>query len=116
MPRKPSTPTPTQEKALRLALDGGALRRLPGGFWTNAKHPDIRHGEVPAGEHVEIQTLRACARRGWLSLIEGPRGYHVRAEILPAGYAAIGEAAPASDEEGQPAESAATRRPRLRVW
>lgn len=93
MSRKPDTPTPTQEKALRLALDGGALRRLPGGFWTNAKRPEIKHGETPNGEWVDVQTLRACERRGWLALIKGGRGFHDRAEMTPAGFAAIGEEA-----------------------
>lgn len=60
-------PSATQLKALLMANQGDnpCLYRKDGGFWLGCATPSHNTG-VPV-EYVDIQTVRACERRGWLT-------------------------------------------------
>lgn len=64
--REPA-PSPTMLKALRMALNEG-LERRKGGFWTYPGCPERRvERDVAPETWVEIRTIDACVKRGWLA-------------------------------------------------
>lgn len=74
-------PSPIQQKALRLALEGLKLRRLPGGFWINARR---RHSadEISETARVSTRTVASCVARGWLSF-RNPVGHFGSEAVVP---------------------------------
>lgn len=85
--KKPEKPSPTMLKGLTLARRGG-LVRFRGGFWSYPDCPtrDVRYLDVVETipmDYVDIRTVDACVRRGWL-IRRGP-GYEAPADLSAAG-------------------------------
>lgn len=82
-------PTPTQLKALRLALPTGTMCRFAGGYWVASDHPPKMSAYLGHDNWVGTTTVRACTDRGWMCW---PDGDWKRAAITDAGRAALKKA------------------------
>lgn len=96
--------SPTMLHALRMARDGGLVRKR-GGFWTSPGCPErlTATGMVPH-HFVEIRTVEACVKRG---LMEKGEPYDAPAWLTERGRAVLaatdGPSPDADDESPAPA-------------
>jgi hypothetical protein len=87
-----ASPTETQAEVLRrlAAIPGGRLIREQGGFWTTPNCPRGPYlgGRAPEWS-VNVQTVRAMERRGWLARASAGPEWGADRVITEAGLEAV---------------------------